>query len=400
VNRGQRSRRTHLSRGTQYGVLAGLTTSPPADALGPEPRRSRPGETVPAAPIVLNGMVFVATPAATPGAQWPDVTGSTRRTGQDSSGRHSPLPRQAGDQALGSPRPSPPWRPAAGASRPRAITGLRPVTQLFSHPVHLDPLRPRATRPRLSRPATAARAPTPTPALSWTLDPRPGPFRPPSPIRARLPRLWTSRPRLLYNPPSAVPPGRRGPLKDGHVYGLDTAASNSSGRPPTNTRLTPTRPSPRGTRFSCPGTQGGAEWNGPTPLFAGHQPALRRRRSTGATRCRSRPGEVQAVHIPCKEPWSGIRRTKAHAFGKPTAAATGAGWINAVDAASGKLSGAHCRSVAGALTPTAVGGLRGRHGRSTSTPWMRRPARWPGPRPPRGGLMAAGSSAYADRGFH
>jgi alcohol dehydrogenase (cytochrome c) len=118
--------------------------------------------------------------------------------------------------------------------------------------------------------------------------------------------------------------------KDGHLYALDLGSGALLYRHPMTTLTNATLPlTPQGVRF-CPGTQGGAEWNGPAydplnnTLLVGEVDWC----STVHTDPRS---SLQAV--PLGRPWSGSR----DGFGQQDDTHQWAGWVSATDASRGTL---------------------------------------------------------------
>ncbi|HEX4023305.1 MAG TPA: PQQ-binding-like beta-propeller repeat protein [Steroidobacteraceae bacterium] len=136
--------------------------------------------------------------------------------------------------------------------------------------------------------------------------------------------------------------------KDGHLYGFDLDARRQLYRKPVTTMFNETAAlTPQGTRF-CPGTQGGAEWNGPA-YDALHDTLL--------------TGEVDwctTVHTESKDtvkdasfgqPWSGSK----DGFGLLDKPPHWAGWLTASDVTTGakKWQFKAPFPVLGGVTPTA-----------------------------------------------
>ncbi|MFC4819765.1 pyrroloquinoline quinone-dependent dehydrogenase [Dokdonella ginsengisoli] len=119
--------------------------------------------------------------------------------------------------------------------------------------------------------------------------------------------------------------------KDGHLYAIDLGSGKTLYRKPMTRVFNTDSPfTPQGTRF-CPGTQGGAEWNGPAYdpehnlLFTGQ-----------VDWCATVRVEADApqtlANAPSGKPWSG----SPDGFGQMDDAQKWAGWMTASDADSGK----------------------------------------------------------------
>jgi alcohol dehydrogenase (cytochrome c) len=136
--------------------------------------------------------------------------------------------------------------------------------------------------------------------------------------------------------------------KDGHLYGYDVRSSAPLYRTDVTTIFNADAPlTPEGTRF-CPGTQGGAEWNGvaydpaTNLLFTGETDWCVTIHTVG----------IDALDaVPIGQTWSG----DADGFGQRDAVSSG--WFTASDADSGaKKWQIHLsRPLVGGVTPTAGG---------------------------------------------
>jgi alcohol dehydrogenase (cytochrome c) len=116
--------------------------------------------------------------------------------------------------------------------------------------------------------------------------------------------------------------------KDGHLYGFDLVSNTAVYRKPETTVTNVDAPlTPKGTRF-CPGTQGGAEWNGPA-YDALHDTLL-----TGevdwCTTVHTDP-KPALDQTPFGQPWSGSK----DGFGLQDTPPRWAGWLTASDATTG-----------------------------------------------------------------
>lgn len=119
--------------------------------------------------------------------------------------------------------------------------------------------------------------------------------------------------------------------KDGHLYAIDLGSGKTLYRKPMTRAFNTDAPfTPQGTRF-CPGTQGGAEWNGPAYdpehnlLFTGQVDWCATVRIEADAR-------QSLANAPAGKPWSG----SPDGFGVMDDAQKWAGWMTASDADSGK----------------------------------------------------------------
>jgi alcohol dehydrogenase (cytochrome c) len=117
--------------------------------------------------------------------------------------------------------------------------------------------------------------------------------------------------------------------KDGHLYIIDRDHGRILQRSPVTTMLNvdvPLGSSP--TRF-CPGSQGGAEWNGPA-----YDPAENTLFTGEVEWCTTVKvlSEPQLAAIPAGQAWSGA----THAFGTQDDTTLWAGWMTATDADTGE----------------------------------------------------------------
>ncbi len=144
-------------------------------------------------------------------------------------------------------------------------------------------------------------------------------------------------------------------IKDGYLRLHDRASGEEVVRQPITTIENAEAPLTKaGTRF-CPGTQGGAEWNGPaySPLtnlvYAGAVDWC------STVRVQS---EVDARAVSLGQPWSGMDSgDPAEMFGVMDDTADWRGWVTAVDADTGDVAWQFetPAPVLGAITPTAGG---------------------------------------------
>lgn len=136
--------------------------------------------------------------------------------------------------------------------------------------------------------------------------------------------------------------------KDGFIYAFDRATNKRLYRLPVTTQFnTSARLSPKGTRF-CPGTQGGAEWNGPA-YDARHDAVITGQVDWCSTVMVDDDDKIKSVSK--AQSWSGADG----GFGKNDPQSKWAGWITSVDALTGKqlwrFKTPH--PIIGGVTPTA-----------------------------------------------
>lgn len=137
--------------------------------------------------------------------------------------------------------------------------------------------------------------------------------------------------------------------KDGHLYVFDLASDKLLYRLPMTTIYNTDAPlTTQGTRF-CPGSQGGAEWNG--PAYDPDNNLILTGEVDWCSTVRADPKEkIQSVAL--GQPWSG-----ANGFGKQDDTSKWAGWLTATDADSGKRKWQFKAPfpLMGGTTPTAGG---------------------------------------------
>ncbi|WP_414476105.1 pyrroloquinoline quinone-dependent dehydrogenase [Microvirga sp. M2] len=160
------------------------------------------------------------------------------------------------------------------------------------------------------------------------------------------PVLFTSRAKRRL---MAVAP------KDGHLYGYDLQSGDRLYRLPRTTIFNPEAPlTPEGTRF-CPGSQGGAEWNGPAydpqtnSIITGEVDWCATVKTAGSD-------ALQSVAL--GQPWSGMATSDpAEGFGKMDPPSQWAGWLTATDADTGAAQWQVKTPypLLGGVTPTAGG---------------------------------------------
>ncbi|MGH8143186.1 MAG: pyrroloquinoline quinone-dependent dehydrogenase [Steroidobacteraceae bacterium] len=138
--------------------------------------------------------------------------------------------------------------------------------------------------------------------------------------------------------------------KDGRLYGFDLDTNKQLYRKAVTTIFNAKAPlTPQGTRF-CPGTQGGAEWNGPA-YDALHDTVLTGEVDWCATVHTQSKGAAEDVSF--GQPWSGAK----DGFGTPDKPPHWAGWLTASDATTGAKRWQYKAPypMLGGITPTAGG---------------------------------------------
>jgi len=119
--------------------------------------------------------------------------------------------------------------------------------------------------------------------------------------------------------------------KDGHLHVFDLATGKALYRKPMTRVFNDDSPiTPDGTRF-CPGTQGGAEWNGPA-YDPGHDMILTGEVDWCVTVHAAADAQKSLADAPAGKPWSG----SPDGFGQLDDPKKWAGWMTASDAVSGK----------------------------------------------------------------
>ena len=137
--------------------------------------------------------------------------------------------------------------------------------------------------------------------------------------------------------------------KDGHLYGYDMATGRRLYRLPLTTMYNVDTPlTTEGVRF-CPGTQGGAEWNG--PAFDPPHDAIITGQVDWCSTVRLDP-DARIKTVAAGQPWTGSSRD---GFGKQDDPSRWAGWLVSTDASSGRRNWKFRASfpVLSAVTPTA-----------------------------------------------
>ncbi len=140
--------------------------------------------------------------------------------------------------------------------------------------------------------------------------------------------------------------------KDGHLYAYDTATGGNLYKTATTTIKNADAPITEAGTHVCPGTQGGSEWNG-----AAYDPATNLFYVGAVDWCATlKASNNAAKQAQPGQPFSGSP-DKEHVFGQMDPQNTWAGWVTAVDADTGKIAWKHkaAAPVMSGVTPTAGG---------------------------------------------
>lgn len=394
VNRGAAIGGARLFRGTQDGRLLAYDLATGKRLWAQALADPALGETIPAAPIAWNGMVFVGNAGGDNKGVKGRMYALDAATGKILWEQYL-VPRQAGDKARGPAAPAPAMPPGGWGNAPGVpITGGGTWTSYALDPASGVLYAPGGNpapdfAPQL-RPGT-----NPYAGSLVALDARTGALKTAFPIVERDFHDWdVSAAPAIVTTRGGVRLAAEA-IKNGHVYGLDIASGKQLWSTPTTTILNATAPlTATGTRF-CPGTQGGSEWNG-----AAYSPATNLLYVGAVDWCDTvklaPPAQVNAVQ-PGK-PWSGSADAK-NAFGKLDPPGHWSGWVNAVDADSGKLAWKRKlpAPVLGGVTPTAggvvfvgdmAGGLYALDAKTGATVWTAKP----------GGAVGGGIISYSTAG--
>lgn len=138
--------------------------------------------------------------------------------------------------------------------------------------------------------------------------------------------------------------------KNGYLYGYDLTTGKRLYKVPVDTIENADEPlTPAGTHF-CPGTQGGAEWNG--PAYSPDTDLIYTGEVDWCSTVKALPPE-EAKHAEIGQPWSG----SANQFGKLDPKGQWAGWLYASNAETGKTKWRFKAPVPlmSGVTPTAGG---------------------------------------------
>jgi alcohol dehydrogenase (cytochrome c) len=350
VNRGAAFLDGRLFRGLQDGRVVAYDAADGHRLWEARIGDPKIGESVPAAPIAWNGMVFVgqaggdnygvkgrmyALDAASGKVRWEtqlvpsedertQPTTSTTKVAAPTWGNAAKIPL-----AGGATWTSYTLDPAAGLldvpggnPAPDFIKEMRPGDNLFTNSVVVLDARTGAYRRHFSL--------VPEDFHDWDVSAAP-----------TIVRTRGGRALMAASP------------KDGLLYGHDLGSGERLYQTPITRRDNTEAPlTQAGTRF-CPGTQGGSEWNGPA-----YSPATNLIYTGTVDWCSTvrvgDPGKVASVAY--GQPWSGSG-AETNMFGEVAPKSRWGGWIHAVDADSGEVRWKFRTPapVLAAVTPTAGG---------------------------------------------
>jgi len=357
VNRGAAYLDGRLFRGTQDGRVLAYDFSSGRRLWSTTIANPEIGETVPAAPIAWNGLVFVGNAG---GGAYKGVKGRIyaldARSGDIVWEAYS-VPKTDDDLSRG---PSAPPLPAAAAGTWRNRPGV-PITGGATWTSYsLDPDSGLLYVPT-GNPGPAFASGVREGENLYTgsvlvLDALSGAYRKHFKIVARDWHDWD----VSAAPSIVMTAGDRKVLsvapKDGYLYGLDLATDKLLYRTAVTTIENADVPfsAQNPTRF-CPGTTGGAEWNGPAydpptnSIFIGEVDWC----TTVALQAYD-----EIAQAPVGRLWSGSASLNPlHVFGSPDPRATWGGWLYAVDADTGmwkwRLKSNY--PILSGITPTAGG---------------------------------------------
>jgi alcohol dehydrogenase (cytochrome c) len=351
VNRGAAVADGRVFRGTQDGrVLAyeAATGKRLWEATIADPAAA---ETVPAALIAWQGLVF----AGNAGGDRKGVKGRVYAL-DAASGRivweQYLVPRTSADRSYGPQAPAPTmpaggWGNAADVPISGAATWTSFSLDPASGTLYVPGGNPAPDFARELRPGV-----NPYAGTLVALDARTGAVKADYPLVERDFHDWdVSAAPAVFTTRGGVRMAAEA-IKNGYVYGIDTANGHQLWSAPTTTIENAQAPiSASGTRF-CPGAQGGTEWNGP-----GYSP-LTNLIYVGAvdwctTVTRAPDEAVKAGEV--GKPWTGAAGKRP--FGDLDPVGRWAGWITAVDADHGTIAWKRVTPapVVAALTPTAGG---------------------------------------------
>jgi alcohol dehydrogenase (cytochrome c) len=351
VNRGAAVADGKLIRGTQDGRVLAYDMQTGTRVWERRIADPKLAETVPAAPIAWEHLVFVGNASGDYKGVKGRMYALDAQTGEIVWEQYL-VPRTAGDVARGPSAPAPDfpasaWRNAAD----QPISGGATWTSYT-----LDP-------------ATGTLyVPAGNPAPDFAIQLRPGgnPFTDSVvALEARSGKVEHVYPVVTrdfhdYDVSAApalitTPGGVRlaaTAIKDGHVYGINTQNGKVLWRVATTTIKNTEAPiTASGTRF-CPGAQGGTEWNGPAYSLQTHMIYV----GSVDWCCSIALGTEEAKSAPIGTQWSGSA-SKQHPFGTFDPPGDWAGWLVALDPDSGKVAWRRKlpAPVLSGVTPTAGG---------------------------------------------
>jgi alcohol dehydrogenase (cytochrome c) len=349
VSRGAAYLEGRLFRGTNAGQVIAYDANTGQRVWSTTIADPKRGELVSASPIAWNGIVFIGTSAG-------DVKGVKGRMYalEAASGRvlweFFLVPKQSDDRSFGPAAPGPgaaplnswendPQFPISGGGTWTSFS-LDPKTGLLYVP---------GGNPSPDFVGDFRKGPNLYTGSVVVLDARTGKYRRHFQLVVHDFHDWdVSGPPALFgdrggHPIMAVAP------KDGYLYVIDLKSGKKRFQVPMTTMANGDTPlTPEGVHF-CPGTQGGAEWNG--PAYNPQNNTIVVGEVDWCTTVHTDPkATVQGVSLAL--PWTGSSRD---GFGRPDDKSQWAGWVTAVDVTSGtrKWQFKAPNPILGAVTPTA-----------------------------------------------
>jgi PQQ-dependent dehydrogenase (methanol/ethanol family) len=311
--------------------------------IGDQPK----GETVPASPIVWNGMVFIGNAGGDNRGVKGRMYGLDAKTGKIVWEFYL-VPKAAGDPERGPQAKGAPTAETWGNKPDVEISGGGTWTSYT-----LDPVKGELYVPGGNPAPDFAKGLRPGSNLFAgsivVLDARTGAYKRHFSIVpedfhdydvSSAPALFTTRNGTKI---MALTP------KDGFLYAFDTKTDRRLYRIAMTTQFNTTAPmSAAGTRF-CPGTQGGAEWNGPA-FDPAHDAIIAGQVDWCSTVHFDDDDTIKSVSK--AQAWTGSSKD---GFGIPDPQSKWAGWVTSVDAVSGKQRWRFKapNPIIGGVTPTA-----------------------------------------------
>jgi alcohol dehydrogenase (cytochrome c) len=331
VNRGAAIADGELIRGTQDGRVLAYDLQTGKRAWERWIANPKLAETVPAAPITWQGLVFVGNA----GGDYKGVKGRMyaldAKTGKIVWEQYL-VPRVAGDAAYGPAAPAPKfpadsWKNAPDVPISGGATWTSYTLDTATGTLYVPGGNPAPDFAQQLRPGG-----NPFAGSVVALDARTGKVERVYPLVTRdFHDYDVSAAPALITTPGGIRLAATA-IKDGHIYGIDTQSGHVIWRVATTTIENPDAPiTATGTHF-CPGTQGGTEWNGPAYSLQTHMLYV-----GSVDWCASiQLGDEDDVkNVPIGTQWSGSA-SKDHPFGNFDPPGHWAGWLRALDPDTGK----------------------------------------------------------------
>jgi alcohol dehydrogenase (cytochrome c) len=352
VNRGAAVADGRVFRGTQDGRVLAYDASSGKRIW--EVRIANPalGETVPAALIAWQGLVFAGNAGGDNKGGKGRMYALNATTGEVVWEQYL-VPRQSGDQSYGPHAPAPAmpsvgWGNAADVPITGGATWTSYSLDSASGTLYVPAGNPAPDFARELRPGV-----NPYAGTLIALDAKTGAVRMTYPLVQRDYHDWdVSAAPAVFTTRGGVKIAAEA-IKNGHVYGIDTVTGRHLWSVPTTTIENVQAPlsTNSSTRF-CPGAQGGTEWNG-----ASYSPQTNLVYVGAVDWCTTvKLASDDAIKAgKSGQPWGGADGKEP--FGEFDPPARWAGWITAIDADLGKVVWKRKlpAPVLGGVTPTAGG---------------------------------------------